>query len=219
MIIFIINGYFFDNAGFSKRCQKEMTMLPQHEKVIIISRDNKKTHFLNTNKNLKIVSFTVNAELVENPKNYKKGFYEIYRNMKLFLPLMKTLFHVLRTYHKEKLTVYVVSSPMTVPLFCLGIIKFFGISNTILEFHDLEPEMAMSIKKLKKTSFIVKVEYLLEKFLCKYYSKIIVTTNTQKKIIQERTHSDEEKFYSSKLNQLYCSKGKQFQKYCSDTFF
>jgi glycosyltransferase involved in cell wall biosynthesis len=196
MIIFILNGYFLDNAGFSKRCQKEVKMLSQHQEIIIISRDNKEAHGKYNNKNVTIINFTVNEALVENPKNYKTGFYEIYRNMKLFLPLMTTLFRIIKTYRKEKLTVYVVSSPMTVPLFCFVIIKLFGVSNTVLEFHDLEPEMAITIKKLKKTNLILKIEYLLEKFLCKHYAKIIVTTQTQKEVIQQRTHIEETKIFS-----------------------
>lgn len=196
MIIYIINGYFFDDAGFSKRCQREVAILSQHEKIIVICRDKKNTYKNLLNKNVKIASFFLRESLVENPKNYKSGIYEIYRNVALFLPLMKSVLSNLYENRRENITVYVVASPMTVPFFCMFLILFFKISNSVLEFHDLEPEMAMTIKNIKKTNFITQIEYLLEKILCKYYSKIIVTNNTQKKIISHRTMVNDDKIFT-----------------------
>lgn len=196
MIIFILNGYFLDNAGFSKRCQKEVEILSQHDQVLIISRDSKKSVTTYKHPHVRVQSFTVDAELVETPHTYKSGFYEFYRNMKLFIPLFTTVFAAVKRYHKETLTVYVISSPMTVPLFCLVIIRLFGLSRTVLEFHDLEPEMAITIKNLKRTSFILRIEYLLETFLCKRYSRIIVTSETQKNTLQKRTRIDPVKIFT-----------------------
>src|SRR5258708_31012675 len=126
MVIYIINGYFLDNAGFSKRCQREIEILTQHESVILISRD-KRTNF-KKNK-LTFINFSVPESLVENPKNYTNGLYEIYRNVKLFFPLMRTVLLTLRKYNNERLTVYVVASPMTLPFFYLLLIKLFKISH------------------------------------------------------------------------------------------
>lgn len=197
MILYIFNETFFYNGGFSKRCQREVKILSQHEKVIVISREEKIVNQAYVTNNLEFAPFFTNCRSIETTKKYSTGFYEIFENMKLLFPLLKKVYQVARKYSDidKELKIYVISSPMTVPLFCLFIIKFLRIKDSVLEFHDLEPEMAIHIKKLKRNSFVLKIEYFLEKLLCQQYAKIIVTNAQQAKILIARNGIVETKIF------------------------
>lgn len=189
MILYILNGYINDNAGFSKRCQREIDMLSEVEEITVISRKDKKNKPTYENKKAVFIYFDVDTSLVENPKKYFSGFYEMYRNAKLFFPFIISLFTVVKKllHDKKKIKIYVVSSPMTIALYTLCIIKLFKLQDTILEFHDMEPEMAKHMKHLSLNSSILKIEYFLEKVLCKFYKKIVVTNHVQAAILTQRT--------------------------------
>lgn len=197
MILYIFNNYFLDDSGFSKRCKREIDMLSKKDNMLIICRENaqKKKNYKINNKEIPIMTFNPSLQLLETPSKYTYICYEVYRTIKLYISLYAIL-HVSFKKNKNKpIIVYVVNSPLTLSFFCFIFSKLYSVRQTILEFHDLEPEMAMHIKKLKKGNIILTVEFYLEKFLCKAYSKIIVTNAVQRDILQKRTGIPQDKLF------------------------
>lgn len=197
MIIYIFNNYFPDNSGFGKRCMKEIEILAKQDSVFVICRRNNKKN----NKKLKIGEKMVTIEsfggkftLIERTKAYKTGYYEILRNIDLLKELNITLLKTLWKYRKEKnMKIYVVNSPLTVPAIVYVLTKIFNRTPDILEFHDLEPELAKDIKKIDDTNLVMKITYFLERFLCRKYKKIITTSRSQANILLKRTNITQKK--------------------------
>ncbi|HSW96459.1 MAG TPA: glycosyltransferase family 4 protein [Candidatus Saccharimonadales bacterium] len=172
-------------------------MLSQKEEIIILCRKNGNNKIPQENKykKIQVVFFDPKIQLLETPSRYKTVFYELYRTVKLYKSLAIVLYKQIKMNKRSSLALYVVNSPLTLSVFCLFFARIFTINNTILEFHDLEPEMAIHIKKLKKRSIIISIEYFLEKFLCKFYKKIIVTNKIQKDILSKRTGTSKKKIF------------------------
>ncbi|HSW89035.1 MAG TPA: glycosyltransferase [Candidatus Saccharimonadales bacterium] len=197
MMLYIFNNYFFDDSGFSKRCKREIDILSQTEDISLLCRKgkNNNAYYENKYRRISLSFFDPKMPLLETPNKYKTGLYEIYRTVKLYKSLASILYKKITKNKNASITIYVVNSPMTLSVFCLCFAKIFRIKNTILEFHDLEPEMAMHMKKLDRKNLVVSIEYFLERFLCNVYNKIIVTNRIQKDILSKRTDTSKEKFF------------------------
>jgi len=195
MIIYIFNNYFPDNSGFAKRCKMEIDVLSKMDDIIILCRKNKakETPFYKSPfKKIFIERFNNNNRLMERPRAYKHVFYEVSRNIGLIVAIAKKLNAVLSSIKKiveinKNIKIYAVSSPLTVPLVVFLIGKMHRVSLEVLEFHDLEPELAKHIKKIDDKSIVMRIEYFLEKFLCNVYHKTVVTSDSQAKRIINRT--------------------------------
>lgn len=192
MIIYIFNGYFPESSGFGRRCLREIEALSTLEDVIVVCRKkgkepieeiySKKIH------TIKIARYQAKSEIVHQPDNYKgNGLYEAKRNLDIMISLAMTLQQLIRRYKRRDLHLYVVTSPLTVPLLTLLIAKVFRVEPTLVSFHDLEPELAMHLKRITKNHLIVKIELYLERMVCKGYKKILVTSQGQADRIIERT--------------------------------
>lgn len=192
MIIYIFNSYFPDETGFGIRCKKEIDSLSDVEDVTILCRrkDAEEPAFYPGKKNIPINRFGFNVPLIEKPKSYKSGLYEIYRNIFLLIHVALSLIGLIRKLKKDesekKLKLFAVSSPLTVPLTAYFIGKIFGAKPEVIEFHDLEPELAMHIKKISPQNIVVKIELFLEKMLCRLFEAVVVTTQTQAERISKR---------------------------------
>jgi len=199
MILYIFNNFFPDDMGFSLRCRNEIDVISKSEDMIIFCRkkNNKDIKdYKSPYRKIKIERFLTNYLLIEKPKKYIQFYYEISRNLKLcFSIFFKLNSIVIREKRKNgnNLKIYVITSPLTIPLICYVVAKIHRARLDILEFHDLEPELAIHIKKLKKNSPIIKIEYFLEKFLARRYKKIIVTSNSQARRIINRTGINKDK--------------------------
>ncbi len=191
MIIYIFNGYFPDNSGFGIRCKREIDAISKDEPVVIVCRgENEKKDiqiYKSPHREITIYRYYSNSQLVERPKKYLTGFYEIKRNLELMMNLCLILYKTLQRYIKEEKKLYVVTSPLTVPFFAWMFSKVNKTKLHVLEFHDLEPELAEHIKGLHQSSIVYKIEIGLEKFLCNRYTKIIVTSRGQADKIVSRT--------------------------------
>jgi glycosyltransferase involved in cell wall biosynthesis len=195
MIIYIFNNYFPDNSGFAKRCKMEIDALSQTEDITILCRKRRVKElpfYKSPYKKIPIKRFDNNNKLMERPNKYKHVFYELSRNISLVVSIAIILNQILFSIKKNiktnnNIRIYAVSSPLTVPLTAWLIGKMHRISLEVLEFHDLEPELAKHIKKLNDKSLVMRIEYFLEKFLCNAYNKIIVTTTSQAERIIKRT--------------------------------
>lgn len=198
MIYFIFNNKFPDNSGFGLRCQREVDLLSKHEDVTIICQTNKKNEtkgeYKTPYKRVQINYFYTGYKLIERPNMYIGLVYELVRNLQLFYSLGKTYYKVTKNAKRKKDKIYVTSSPLTVPFLCY-LFNYKGLSNYVLEMHDLEPELAKHIKRLHDTSPVMRIEYFLEKFLSKRFSKIVVTSETQKQRILSRTSVNDKKVF------------------------
>lgn len=201
MIIYLFNNFFPDNSGFGKRCQKEIEILSKDNDILVICRKRntvEENKFFKTKyKQINVIRYNAKSLIIERTDGfYKSGFYEIKRNYDLLFNLSKTLSSVLwKNKKNRKIKLYTIVSPLTVPLIALIFAKLFRISPEVIEFHDLEPELAMHIKSLKKNSIVVKIEFLLEKMMCRSYKKIIVTNNSQANKIIKRTKIEKQKIW------------------------
>lgn len=193
MILYIFNNYFPDSSGFGKRCFKEIEILSAENDITVICRKNpgeKKLDQLKIgSKLINIIKYDVRSNVMERTgKSYISVLYELTRNLNLVLGLSKAILNFLwKNRNQKNIKVYSVVSPLTVPLLAFMFAKAFRASPHVIEFHDLEPELAMHIKGLKRESAVVKIEFWLEKLLCKSFKKIIVTNDTQAKRIAYRT--------------------------------
>ncbi|HRN69934.1 MAG TPA: glycosyltransferase [Candidatus Woesebacteria bacterium] len=193
MILYIFNNPFPSTGGFSKRCKKEIEILSETNELVIICRANKKSdegNYLKTKyKNIPIYRFKTSIGITDKVLNYKNlaGFYEAIRNLDLLFGLYITLITVLWKYKQNSIRLYAIVSPLTVPMIAFFSGFLFKVKAEVIEFHDLEPELAMHIKKLNMNSFVMKVELLLEKISCLIYKKVIVTSSSQAKRIIGRT--------------------------------
>lgn len=223
MIIYIFNNNFPDSSGFGKRCLKEIELLSRDNDITIICRrSNRKERnvFKTKYKQIKIERFYAESAIMERINNslYTSGYYELKRNIDLLMGLSKSLLKVFIKNKNEKyLKIYTVVSPLTVPLIVWLLTKLFNRTPAVIEFHDLEPEMAQHIKRIDKNSIVMKIEFFLEKLMCKSYNKVVVTNETQKRRIIDRTKLDKDKVlvipnsiqlsgnydYESKHNRLY----------------
>lgn len=189
MIFYVMNAVFPENSGFSKRCLREIRVLSDLDEVMVICRKNKKpiaSQFNGKNK-VTICGFEANQPTLENLKNYKTGLYEIKRNFSLIMNLCLLLVRLCIKHRNKKIKIIAVTSPLTVPLVCTIIGTFFRARLQTIIFHDLEPELAIHLKKLKKGSLILILEEFLEWFELRLFQNCIVTTNSQKLKLLERT--------------------------------
>lgn len=193
MIIYIFNHYFPDPSGFGRRILREVRALSEIDDVTVICRKSKKelaVEFLQSDfKKIKIVRYAATSEVVHRPENYKgNGLYEIKRNLNIVFQSFFTLLGEIRKQKDRKsVRVFAVSSPLTVPLIAWIASLLTGSRSALVSFHDLEPELAMHIKKIQQNHWIVKIEYLLEKFTCHRFEKVLVTTEGQADRIALRT--------------------------------
>lgn len=198
MVVYVFNNVFPDNAGFGKRCRKEIEMLSKKAEVVVVcKRDNgqKKSEIVSLgDTHLSIFRFSTgnNTQHIENYEE-KKGWYEIYRNLQLVLSMMGTLGKIFMTYWNKNKKLYIVVSPLTVPFIAYLLGFLFGVKRQVVEFHDLEPELAKDIKKLSDSSLIMKIEYFLEKFVCQRFEHIVVTTQAQAARIVAMTRVSKDK--------------------------
>lgn len=196
MIIYIFNNYFPDYSGFGKRCKKEIEILSKIDEIVVLCKKRNmesNIDFFKTQYNkVKIIRFEAKSTVMERTNEaYKSGFYELKRNFDLLSGISATLFKILWNNKKNtRLKLYVIVSPLTVPLIVLILAKIYNKSPEIVEFHDLEPELAIHIKGLSKKNIVVKIEYLLEKIISRSFNKIIVTNDSQAEIIAKRTGAD-----------------------------
>ena len=191
MIIYVFNHEFPDSSGFAKRCQREIETLSKVDEIIVICRKNSTTldtSELPTSKHTTLIKrFGAQSKVVHRPENYKpNGLYEIRRNLDILLGLSLTLISVIRNNSQKKIQIVSVTSPLTVPTLCFFIAKLFRVDAALVSFHDLEPEMAMHMKHLKKNDWLMKVEFMLENLVCRGYRKILVTSVTQATVISQR---------------------------------
>lgn len=201
MIVYVFNQPFPEDSGFGRRCQREIEALSDSEKVTVVCRQlegqkAEESIFLNGNQ-VRILRFHADSEIVHRPTEYKSnGMYELKRNVDLLMNLIKTLFDVLTSEKHDQVHLYCVTSPLTVPLLGLFLAKILRIEPTLVSFHDLEPELAMHLKNLTNQNWLVKVEYFLEKIVCRSFKKILVTTEGQAEVLSKRTHVPMNKFCS-----------------------
>jgi len=197
MIVYLFNHYFPDNSGFGRRCEREILALSEVDDVTVICRKNE--HDLEHEKfqessKTSILRYSANSEVVHRPENYKSnGFYEIKRNLEINLAQIKLLRKVFSENKNKTVNLYVVNSPLTVPFVAFFVAKFSGVQTKAVAFHDLEPELAMHMKKLDESNWLVKLTFWLEKFVCHNYQKIIVTSQGQADELIKRTGISQEK--------------------------
>jgi len=210
MIVYVFNQPFPDNSGFGRRCQREIEALSTKEFVTVVCRhqlgEPMEEEVSLAGHLVKLVRFSAKSEVVHRPENYTgNGLYEIKRNLDLLANLCKTLARVLKHYPRKEVKLYCVTSPLTVPLIVLFFAYFFRVKPSLVSFHDLEPELAMHLKNLPSNHWIVKVELFLESFVCKFFNKILVTTDSQAERLSTRTHQPLSKFCSI-VNTTYVAK-------------
>lgn len=203
MIVYIFNSYFPDDSGFGKRCKMEIDALSAIDDITVFCRENfseKNEIYISNGKKIDVVKYDVGVPVTEKPKEYMKIFYELYRNVSLFFGIIFKLNRLIgekkrNVKIKKDVKLYVVSSPLTIPLIAYFLGKLHGISLEVLEFHDLEPELAKHIKKLDDKSLVVRIEYFLEKWMSRSYKKIIATSQAQADRIINRTKVKKGKVY------------------------
>ncbi|CAN5240390.1 hypothetical protein BH09PAT2_BH09PAT2_01430 [soil metagenome] len=199
MILYLFNNNFPDNAGFGKRCKKEIEILSEKEEIMVLCKKNcsieEAPYIKIGNNNVQIARFTTYFGGNQKIHDYemKKGFYEFGRNLDLTFGMMTQLCKLLWQHKAKNIKLYVIVSPLTVPLIGYIIGKVFNASPQVVEFHDLEPELAMHIKNLNHDSLITRIEFHLEKIICNLYNRVVVTTNTQAERIIKRTQIDKNK--------------------------
>lgn len=201
MILYILNQYFPDNSGFGKRCEREISALSTISEVFVICRAKpgqsvEETISFRTKNAVNVVRFQAKSAVVHRPQNYApNGIYEIVRNLETMASLWTTLIRTLWQLRQRKQLVqlYCVNSPLTIPLLCVFLARLFQAEPRVVAFHDLEPELAMHLKKLPPNHWIMKIEYLLEGIVCKWFHKIVVSTSTQKNVLLSRHKIDSQK--------------------------
>lgn len=190
MIFYIFNHYYPDASGFGRRCKREIESLSTIDDITIICRQREsELEEEQLSKKINVVRFSAGSEVVHRPQQYSgTGWYEIQRNLDLLVGCFITLWKSLsKIKNDQKSKVFVVTSPLTIPLFTWIIALIHRVELTVVSFHDLEPELAMHIKHLTKNHWLVRLEKLLEFFVCHRFKKIIVTTQGQAEILSSRT--------------------------------
>ncbi len=184
---------FLDGSGFSKRVESEIKALPASEPIIILCRglsDSSKNIQVGE-KHVIVETYKTTYKDIEKPQKYIPFYYEVIRNAKLLFSFTVKLKRILS---KNKISkVYVVNSPLTIPLFTLILCKLNKIRPWVVEFHDLEPELAIHIKNLKKNDLILKIELFLEKIVSNNFDYVIVTSGSQKKRLISRLPNSKSK--------------------------
>jgi glycosyltransferase involved in cell wall biosynthesis len=200
MILYVFNHYFPDSSGFGKRCFREIKALSEKEAVTVICRkriDEPARETLPfTAHPIVMLRYSASSEIVHRPIGYKSnGLYEVRRILDIFFQCFFTLMKAVRSVPKtENVNIFVVSSPLTVPLIGWLVAKLTRAKTKLLSFHDLEPELAMHLKKLPYSHWIVKTELFLEKIMCRSYEKTLVSTSSQAQRIATRTGVDISRF-------------------------
>lgn len=193
MIFYVFNHYFPDSSGFGRRVEREIQALSEFDEVIVVCRSRdctkEKEAFPSKFHKVKIIRYSANSKIVHRPNDYKgNGLYEMKRNLDISFRCFYTLLKAIRSYSNHKGSfIYSVSSPLTIPVISWIVAKLTRKQSFLVSFHDLEPELAMHIKNLRRSHWIVRVELLLEAFVCRSFKKVLVTTNSQANIISERT--------------------------------
>lgn len=191
MILFVFNHPFPNNTGFSNRVAMELTALAQEHQIMVLCRNSgdepKRDVFQAGEKKIPIHRFSARLKHMERvDKGYTAGLYEVLRSMDLFIDFCIQLVTISHSVKGVK-QLYVTATPLTIPLYAYGVSFFIRASLTVLEFHDLEPEVAKHIKALPDDHWVMKIEYFLERFLSRRFKKVVVTSDSQKKRILERT--------------------------------
>lgn len=197
MIFYIFNHYYPDASGFGRRCKREIESLSTIDDITVICRQREnELQEEELSKKVKIIRFSAGSEVVHRPQQYSgTGWYEIKRNLDLLIGCFITLWKSLsKIKNNQKSKVFVVTSPLTIPLFTWVIALIHRVEPTVVSFHDLEPELAMHIKHLTKNHWLVRLEKLLESFVCHRFKKIVVTTQGQAEILSSRTGISSSRF-------------------------
>ncbi len=195
-VLYIFNNVFPDNAGFGKRCNKELSIISRQHEVVVLCKKGAgqptEEVMQMGGQQIRIIRFSTFLSTSQHIEEYekKKGFYELYRNLDLLIGLSIRLMQQCLMAGSRKLKMYVVVSPLTVPFICYCIGAVFGARAQVVEFHDLEPELAQDIKHLPHTSIIMRIEYFLEKFVCHRFKNVVVTTHAQAERIAKRIGID-----------------------------
>lgn len=194
MILFIANHPFPDSTGFSNRCRNALNILRSLGEVVVLCRSiNTSTDpdtFETPSGPVQIERFRARFKGIERTENskYQSVFYEIVRGIDLWFGLAGACFRLMRRGTKrEPVHVYCVNAPLTVPCLVVLLSLVTRVRLDVLEFHDLEPEMARHMKGLEKGNLIMRIEYFLERFVVGRFRSIIVTNQTQKNRIEQRT--------------------------------
>lgn len=202
MILMIFNHVFPHDSGFASRCRNELDLLSESEDVVVLcrkDRGSKEPKFITTPfRKITVLRFSPLTKAIERPDTVKyiAGIYEVIRAVDLFISFSFALINVLLTHSfRHKIKIHCVNSPLTLSLFTWCISLVFPVRRSVLEFHDLEPEMAKHIKNLPDNSLVMKVEYSLEKFLCRRFGKIIVSSETQKTVLAKRVGVREDNIF------------------------
>jgi glycosyltransferase involved in cell wall biosynthesis len=192
MILFIFNGYFPDNTGFGLRCKREIDAISKSQQVVVICRKKpgaieKSEYITPFGKKIGLNRFSSSRPLIETPKKYIPIIYELLRNTVILIKLSIVLIrqHIINRHNEIK--IFSTASPLIIPLMCLIISKIFRSVAEVVDIHDLEPELAKHIKKLSENSIIMKIEYIIERLVCRSFKKVIVTTEGQKNKLMQRT--------------------------------
>lgn len=192
MILFVFNHPFPNNTGFSNRVAMELRALSRENEVFVLCRKSgnepKREVFSVDEREIPIYRFSARLKHMERvDTGYTAGIYEILRSVDLCIDfciqLLKLIFSV-----KGVKQLYVTATPLTIPFYAYLISLFTRVPLSVLEFHDLEPEVAKDIKGISDDHPVMKIEYFLEKFLSQRFRKVVVTSPSQKKRIVERTH-------------------------------
>lgn len=144
-----------------------------------------------------MVRFTLNHRSIEEPKRYFPVIYEFQRNLRLIGSLTQVLIReLLSNRHISPVRIFAVSSPLTVPLIALIIKQFIPLKLLVVEFQDLEPELAIELKNLNQSSLIYRLELWLEKIIVQNYRHVIVTSESQKQVIIDRAQISKNKIHT-----------------------
>jgi hypothetical protein len=200
MIVYCFNNYYPDNSGFGRRCQKEIDALSEVDAVKVLCRHRigecYEEEYEYAGKKIFISRFSAHSEIVHRPDNYKgTGWYELKRNLDILVSFSSCLIKVIRSSQKP-IDLYCVTSPLTIPILGLVFAKLFSVNPKLVSFHDLEPELAMHLKRIPKSHWLVRFELFLEKIVCRAYQKILVTTQAQANVLITRTDIESKKVFS-----------------------
>ena len=187
MIIYIINSIFPEQSGMSLRAKRELDVIAEIDNVILVCRKGKSQQkediYLTSNgRNVKIIRFNL-KQYISKPKHYMPFLSEAIQFLKTSIIMGCTLFKLLS---KTKSDIYVTASPTTIVLISIIISKITHNKLKYLEFHDLEPELAIDNKNLNQSSLLIKIHLTIEKYIIKKFDKIIVTTEAQRKVLLKR---------------------------------
>ncbi|MCX7997137.1 MAG: glycosyltransferase family 4 protein [Patescibacteria group bacterium] len=192
MILAIWNAPFPDHSGFANRCRNVLEVLSNLDTVTVLCRagaTQESDIYQTAAGPVQLKRFRVRLKALERTEagSYRTIFYELVRSIDLFCGFAVECFRLMRKHKGEPVRVYCVNAPLTIPLFVWLLTLVTGARRWVLEFHDLEPEMAMHMKRLTAGSLVLRVEYFLERFLVRRFEKIVVSAPIQAERIAARS--------------------------------